>query len=139
MNVGPVVVDGPEGDAVVGELREVAVAEHLEPAGVSQDGTVPLHEVVKAAHLGDKVGTRPVGKVVGVGQKDLGPELLELSGKDALDRCLGPDGHEDGRGNVAVRRVEHAGTRMRGRVFCNYVVGEPQVAGVLVLAHLSYS
>ena len=57
VNVLTVIVDRTEGDALVCELDVLAVAKHLESARVGEDRSVPLHELVQAAHLVDKVRT----------------------------------------------------------------------------------
>ena len=101
-----------EQDAFVGHLAEIAEAEDLEAAGIGQDGARPGHETVQAAQLADGLVARAEEQVIGVGQDDLGVELLdEIALGDALDRGLRAHRHEDRRLDVAVRRVEHAGAR----------------------------
>ena len=68
-----------EGDALVGDLRELGEAHDLEAAGVGEDRTVPAHEAVQAAEPGDALGTGAQHQVVGVGEHDVdagGPQLV---------------------------------------------------------------
>ena len=57
----------------------------------------------------------PQGQVVGVAEDDLGADLLEVAVQRGLDRALRADGHERGRLDDAVRRVERAEARARRR------------------------
>ena len=125
-----VVVHGAEAHAVVGEPAELLVAEHLEAAGVGEDGVVPAHKVVQAPHLGHEVGAGAHGEVVGVGEHDLGAERLERGGREPLDRGLGAHGHEDGGRDVAVRGVQDARARVSAGVLGEDVVGEEALVHV---------
>lgn len=116
------VVDGVEGDAVVREADEVAVAEDLEATRVSEDGAMPLHEVMEAPQTCDHVRTGTHGKVIGIGKHDLGTELRERGRQDSLDRGLGAHRHEDGGRHIAVGGVEDAGPRLAGGVSGLYVI-----------------
>ena len=70
-------------------------------------GAVPSHEPVQAAEPVDPLRTRPEVEVVGVPEHDLGPQVAQLSGHHGLHRGLRADGHEDGRLDRAVGRLEH--------------------------------
>ena len=120
-HVATVVVVDDKAHALVGELDRVVVAEHLETARVGEDRAVPVHKLVQAAQLGDGVLAGAHGQVIGIGKHDLGAELLDGLGGNTLDVCLGAHGHKDRRLDVAVRGVQHAGTRMRRRVLCDLV------------------
>jgi hypothetical protein len=103
------VVDRAEGDAVVVQAEDrVAEREDLEAAGVGQDRAVPAHEGVQPAELGDRLRAGTEVQVVGVAEQDLGAEVAQLAGVDALDRGLGADGHEGRRAQLTVRRREHS-------------------------------
>jgi hypothetical protein len=56
-------------------LEPRAQAHHLEPAGVREGGTLPVHEGAQPAGLVQDVRTRLEVEVVGVGQQRLRPEL----------------------------------------------------------------
>ena len=120
-HVATVVVVDDKTHALVGELDGVVVAEHLEAARIGEDGAVPVHKLVQSAQLGDGVLAGTHGQMVGIGEHDLGAELLDGLGGNALDVCLGAHGHKDRRLDVAVRGVQHAGTRMRRRVLGDQV------------------
>ena len=120
-HVAAVVVVDDKAHALVGELDGVVVAEHLEAARIGKNGAVPVHKLVQAAQLGNGVLAGTHGQVIGVGKHDLGTELLNGLGGDALDVCLGAHGHKDWRLDVAVRGVQYAGTRMRRRVLGDQV------------------
>ena len=67
---------GGEGDALLLDLAQRGQGEHLEPAGVREDGAVPVHELVEPPHLPDDVVAGPQVQVVGVGELDLAAHLL---------------------------------------------------------------
>ena len=103
------VVDRAERDAVVVDLRDrVAEGEDLIAPRVGEDRPVPAHEAVQAAELGDQVGSGPEGQVVRVAEHDLRAEVAHLVRVEHLHGRLGPDGHEGGRPQLAVRRLQHA-------------------------------
>ncbi len=116
-----VVVIDDKAHALVGELDGVVMAEDLEAARVGEDGAVPVHKLMQSAQLGDGVLAGAHGQVIGIGKHDLGAELLDGLGRDALDVCLGAHGHENRRLDVAVRGVQHAGTRVRRRILGDQV------------------
>ena len=88
------------------------MGEDLEPARVGEDGAAPLHEPVEPSELLDRARAGAHLEMVGVREHDLGAERLDDAREQALDRALGADRHEDGRADVAVRRVEDAGAGM---------------------------
>ncbi len=98
---------------------------------------MPLHEVVQTAHLGHEVGAGALREVVGVGQKNLGMDLLERGREDPLDRGLGTHGHENRCGDVAVRGVEYARARVGGGVLRDDVVLEHVAPSGLRFVHPS--
>ena len=100
---------GAEGGAAVGDPHLGGEAEHLEPAGVGEDGPVPAHEPVESAEVADEFVAGPQGEVVGVAEEDLRPGVLDHPRGQPLDRGLGADGHEDGRLDRPVRRGEQPG------------------------------
>jgi Uma2 family endonuclease len=56
--------------------------------------------------------------VVSVGEDDAGLELVpKIALVQTFDRCLGTDGHEDGRWDVPMFGVQNAGARLRNRAF----------------------
>ena len=83
---------------------------------------MPVHKLVQAAQLGNGVLAGTHGQVVGVGKHDLGAELLDGLGGDALDVCLGAHRHKDWRLDVAVRGCAVRRHAMRRRILCNQVV-----------------
>lgn len=113
-----------EGGALLGDLAAVGEAVDLVAAAVSQEGAVPLHELVESAggfhylHAGAEV------EVVGVAENDLCPHLFpELPLVDALDGTQGAYGHEDGRLDSAVIGSEQAGAGVGGGVGVEKVEG----------------
>ena len=120
-HVATVVIVDDKAHTLVGELDGVVVAEHLEAARVGKNGAMPVHKLVQPAQLGDGVLAGTHGQVISIGKHDLGAELFNGLGRNALDVCLGAHGHEDRRLDVAVRGVQHAGTRMRRRVLGDQV------------------
>ena len=106
------VVDASERDAVVVDPRDrVAQREDLEAAGVGEDRRVPAHEPVQPAEVADQLVARPEVQVVGVAEQDLRAEVAHLVRVQRLHGPLRPDGHEDGRLDLPVRRPQHPGPR----------------------------
>jgi len=54
--------------------------------------------------------------MIGIGEDDLGAEIVEVSMCHRLDRALGADGHERRRVDAAVRGRQHATARRAVRV-----------------------
>ena len=75
-HMATVVIGGDEAHALIGELDRIGMGEDLEAARVREDGTVPVHEVVQAAELGHRIGARAHGQVIGIGEHDLGAQVL---------------------------------------------------------------
>ena len=120
-HVTAVVIVDDKAHALVGELNGVVMAKDLESARVGENGAVPVHKLMQSAQLGDGVLAGAHGQVIGIGKHDLGAELFDGLGRNTLDVCLGAHGHEDRRLDVAVRGVQHAGTRMRRRILGDQV------------------
>jgi len=100
------VIHGGELDAVVIDAARALQAEHLEAPGIGEDRPVPAHEAVQSAVRRHELGSGPEVQVVGVGEHDTRAQLGEVARLHALHRGLGADGHEAGRLDVAVRRLE---------------------------------
>ena len=84
-----------KGDALLGDLPQAGQGENLEAAGVREDGTVPVHEPVQAAHLPHHVVAGAQMQVIGVGQLDLAAQIVKVEGVHAaLDGGLGAHVHE---------------------------------------------
>ena len=67
---------GVEGHALLGDLAQLGKAEHLKPAAVGQNGTVPLGELVQPAHIRHQLVAGTQMQVVGVAQHDLRADVL---------------------------------------------------------------
>ena len=83
-------------------------AHHLEPAGVGEGWTVPVHKPPQPAGGIQNLGTGLQIQVVGVRQKRLRPEFLHRFGKHSLHSRLRTYGREGGSLNIAVRGADHA-------------------------------
>ena len=103
---------GAEDDAVVGYLPQVLEAEPLEAAAVGEDGARPAHEAVQPAETPHRLRAGAQKQVVGVGEHHAGADGAEVGGVQGLDRALGSDRHERGRGQLAVGRAERPGARL---------------------------
>ena len=101
-NAVPVQMAG-EGHALLADLPQSRQREHLEPAGIRQDGAVPAHEPVQPAHGAHHVVTGAQMQVVCIGQLDLRAQaLLQIDGADAaLDGRLCAHVHEHRRLHLA--------------------------------------
>ena len=104
---------GAELHALVVQLAQIRQRKHLESAAVGEDRAIPVHEGMQSARLLHQLLARAQVQVVGVGQDDLRAAVLQLVGRHGLDAGLGAHGHEDGRFDHAVGRVQPAATRAR--------------------------
>jgi hypothetical protein len=87
---------GAEGDAFFGDLAQFPQTEDLKAAGVGQDWSLPLHEVVQVAVGFDHFGTRTEHEVEGVAEDDLGADCFDIPWEDGLYCAVGSNGHECG-------------------------------------------
>ncbi len=95
--------------AVVVDLAQVLQREDLKAAGVGQQRPVPLHEVMQPAHPRDEFIAGAQVEMIGVGQDERRAEFFQIARRHTLHGRRRADGREDGRGNIAVRGVEHSG------------------------------
>jgi len=109
--LGSAVQRRAESDTLLIDLAERGQAEDLVAAGVGQDRSGPRHEAVEAAERLDETVTRTQDEVVGVGEDDLGPDLGEVGGSQALVRPRGSHRHEGRSIHQAVRCPETAPPR----------------------------
>src|SRR5918994_1690508 len=82
-------------------------AEHLIPAAVSEDGLVPSDECVETTELSDTRSTRPQVKMIGIGEDDLGAQVVEIAMRHGFHGALSADSHERGRLNSTVSCLQH--------------------------------
>ncbi|MPN00261.1 hypothetical protein SDC9_147455 [bioreactor metagenome] len=86
---------GGEGDALLLNLPQGGQRKHLKPAGVRQNRAVPVHKLMKPAHLAHHLITGAQMQVIGVGKLDLTADLPEVEGAGAaLDGSLCAHVHE---------------------------------------------
>jgi hypothetical protein len=81
-------------DAVLIDASQSFEGEHLEAAGIGEDGTIPRHEAMEAAQLAHHVVTGSQMEVVRVGQdhpRTSAPEVLRV---ERLDGAEGSNRHE---------------------------------------------
>ena len=97
-----------EGDALLPDLPDAREGKDLESAAVRQDRLMPVHEAVQAAGLLDQLFSGPQMQVIGIGQQNLGADLLHLPAGHGLDAGGGAHRHIDRGLNIPVRGVQHA-------------------------------
>ncbi len=100
-----------EGDALFGDLAQIAEAENLKSAGVGEDGAIPAHETVQAAQAPDQLMTRTQVEVIGVAEKKLDAEVFQHILWNRFDRGLGAHRHKDGCLDRGVRENQRGATR----------------------------
>src|SRR5258705_8225862 len=101
-------------DAVFVDRPELRQREYLESAGVREDRSIPVHELVEPAHLAHDFVAGPEMEVVGVSEDHRRAHLDEVVGVERLHRRERADGHE-GRGlNGPVGGDKNAGARGAG-------------------------
>ena len=82
--------------ALFAQLADTRQREHLEAAGVGEDGAVPRVELVQSSSLVKNVETRTQIQVIGVSKDDLCLYLFaQFREVHALHRAACPYGHED--------------------------------------------
>jgi hypothetical protein len=107
---------GVEDDTLFGNLANPRQAEHLKPAGISENRARPGHEPVQSAETADQLVPGTQIKVICVAQKNAYVEILgQVALRQSFDRSLSADGHEHRRLDIAVGRMQHAGARARDR------------------------
>ena len=95
-------------DAVVVNVANGGHGKSLKAAGVRQDGTVPTHEVVRAAKLRHALVARTQHEMKRVVENALATRGAHLRGRQAFHCGRGGNGHERGRLHVAVRSFDNA-------------------------------
>ncbi|SRR5258706_7542741 len=64
---------------------------------------MPLHELVQTAHIADEFVAGTQIEMIGIAQDERGFDVLEMLGREGLDRCLRTHRREDRRDEVAMR------------------------------------
>ena len=95
-----------EGHTLIVNLAGLRKREDLKAARVGEHGTLPLHELVQAAHIADKFVAGTQIEMIGVAQHERGVDVSEMFGRERLDRGLRANRREDRREQVAMRRGE---------------------------------
>ncbi len=97
-------------------LRVSARLKIWKPPESVRMGRSQFMNAVQAAGVAHDVSAGAQVEVVGVGEQDLRPEIVQLGGGDALDRGARADGHEDGRLHGTVGGVEASPARRGGGI-----------------------
>ncbi len=99
-----------EGYAFFADLAQIVETENLEAAGVGENGSIPRHEAVQAAHLANGFDSGTQIKMVGIAKQNLDAEFLQDILRNAFDRTKRSYGHEDWRFDFSVGHDEFART-----------------------------
>jgi hypothetical protein len=97
---------GAEANALVGHLAQLAQAEDLETAGISEQAAWPADESVQTAHPTNGFVAGAEIEVIGVAENDFGAKGLQDVLGDGFDGAGCADGHEDGGLNGLVGKDE---------------------------------
>jgi len=92
-----------EGHAFIVYLAGLRQREDLEAARIGKQGMRPAHETMQTAQASHHVITGAQVEMIGVGKHQRGAQVLDLGGRERLDRRLRAHGREDGCEQVAVR------------------------------------
>ena len=105
-----------EGHAILVDLAGLCQREDLKAARVGQHGTMPLHELVQTAHVAHEFVAGAQIEMISVAQDERSIDILEMLGRERLDRRLCAHGRKDRRNKIAVRGIEdpRAGTVVSG-------------------------
>ena len=85
-----------KGNPLLGDLSQGRQTEYLKAPAVSEDRAFPGHELMQPPQFVNKLMSRPQVQVVGITQKDLGSQFLQLLLGYGLDRSSSANGHEHG-------------------------------------------
>ena len=108
----------PERDAFLRNFAETGETENLETAAIGQNGAVPIHKLMQAAHFPDNIYSRPEVEVVVIGQDHTDIDLFKLAGSNGFNGGLAADRHKDGGFHRAVGSDQPTQTGAAvGRVF----------------------
>ena len=107
---------GLEGDAILGNARQIAQAEDLETAAVGEDGQAPAHELVQPAEAADELVAGPQVEVIGVAEDDRGAAVEQIAGAQGFYGRLRAHRHEYRRVDDAVRRFQAPEAGLAARV-----------------------
>jgi len=91
-----------EGHAFIVYLAGLRQREDLEAARIGKHGIRPAHEPMQATQPSHHVVPGTQVEVICIAQHERGAQLLDLCGRESLDRCLRADGGEDRCGKVAM-------------------------------------
>ncbi len=86
---------GLEAHPLLVDAAQIPQAEDLKAAAVGQNRPIPVHEAMQSPELANQFMPGAQKQMVGIGQNDLGSDLLEGFGQHPLDRPLGSDRHEN--------------------------------------------
>ena len=101
-------------NALFCHFSKLVQAEHLESAGVGQDGTRPRHEAVQPAHAADGFDSGAQVEMVGIAKNNGRAEFFEDVLGNRLDRRDGTDRHEDRGLNLAMGSDQAPQARFSG-------------------------
>ena len=65
---------------LLGDLAQVAEAEHLKSSAVREDRTVPVHEAMQSARLTHKLHSGAQEEMIGIAEDDPRAEITQLIG-----------------------------------------------------------
>jgi hypothetical protein len=89
----------------------MAKGEDLKTTGVGQDRPLPTHHLVESSQFANRVGSRPDGEMVCVGEDHLGANRTQLIRGHPFYGALGSDRHESGSLDLASRCRQGGGSR----------------------------
>ena len=65
---------------LLGDLAQIAEAEHLKSSAVREDRTVPVHEVMQSARLPHELHSGTQEEMIGIAEDDPRAEITQLIG-----------------------------------------------------------
>jgi hypothetical protein len=78
---------GVKGYSLLGYLTKLSKRKYLESTRVRKNRSVPVKELVKAAHTVDKIVSRTDVKMISVGKLYLAVNLFKIHGRDTALNC----------------------------------------------------
>ncbi len=98
--------------ALLADLAQRRQAEHLEAAGIGEDGPLPAHKAVQTVLMErDDLRAGAQREMQGIAENDLRAQRFEFLGRHAFDGAVGAHRHEGGRIDGAVRQLQARAAR----------------------------
>ena len=91
------------------DLPQIVQTKNLKAARVGEDGSIPRHEPMQAAHLSNGLDSGAQVKMIGIGKQNPDAKFFQHILRDTLDRSQRSDRHEHRGVDFSMRSYKFAG------------------------------